>query len=102
GTWLTGLIFLNLEPYKQDPEIKFHSWQAIFFGIAWVAVWIVLWIITMVFFSIGLWSILWGIRIVFWLGFLAIWILLMVKGFSCGRRFKLPISGDLAEQQAAK
>jgi uncharacterized membrane protein len=102
ATWLTGLIFLNLEPYKHDPDIKFHSWQAIFFGIAWVAAAIAFWIIMMIFLSIGLWSIFWILRLAFWGGSLAIWILLMVKAYNGGDRFKLPIIGDLAEQQAAK
>src|SRR5437660_5840704 len=32
-TFITGIIFLVLEPYRRDPVIKFHAWQAIFFGI---------------------------------------------------------------------
>jgi uncharacterized membrane protein len=101
GTWLTGLIFLNLEPYKHDPDIKFHSWQAIFFGIAWVAAFIALSIITIIFTSIGLWGLFWLVRLAFWLASLGLWILLMIKAYS-GEKFKLPVIGDLADQQAAK
>ena len=99
--FITGLVFLNMDPHKNDPEVKFHAWQSIFFNIFMVAIWIVQWILAMIFFAIHLWFL---ISIIWWLvalGFLAVWILLMVKAYN-GERFKLPIIGDLAEQQAAK
>jgi uncharacterized membrane protein len=102
ATWLTGLIFLNLEPYKHDPDIKFHSWQAIFFGIAIFGVWIVLFILTFIFVALGLWGLWHILTLLVWIGVLVVWILLMVKAYSGGERFKLPIIGDLAEQQASK
>ena len=102
ATWITGLIFLNMEPYKHDPDIKFHAWQAIFFGIAVFALWIVIFILTFVFLGIGLWGLWHIITLLIWLGVLAVWIILMVKAYGGGARFKLPVIGDLAEQQASK
>jgi uncharacterized membrane protein len=102
ATWITGLIFLNMEPYKHDPEIKFHAWQAIFFGIGVFALWIVVTILTFVLVAIGLWGLWHILTLLLWLGVLAVWIVLMVKAYNGGTRFKLPLIGDLAEQQASK
>src|SRR5437016_3314509 len=32
ATFLSGIVFLNLEPYRRDATIRFHAWQAILFG----------------------------------------------------------------------
>ncbi|HBG81227.1 TPA: hypothetical protein DDW69_00100 [candidate division CPR2 bacterium] len=84
--WITGIIFLLLEP-KND-FIKFHAIQSII--------------------TFGALSIFTMIPIIGWmlsplvglLG-LVLWILLMVKAFQ-GEMFKLPVVGDIAEKQVKK
>jgi len=89
-TIITGIIFLLTD---KRPEVRFHSMQAILFGIVWVVIG---------FLSSGVRLGL--LSVLFWLasiGMFVLWIVLMIQGFQ-GNHFKLPIIGDLAEQQAAK
>lgn len=89
-TVIPAIIFLALEPYNRSSFVRFHSWQSIFFGIAVFAANIIL----------GLIPILgWIILVPLSLGFLILWILVMVKA-SKGERYKLPFIGNFAEQQA--
>ena len=39
--FVTGFIFLVLEPYKSNSFVRFHAFQSIFFNVAWVVFWIV-------------------------------------------------------------
>jgi len=82
------IIYLTLEPYKRNRFVRFHAFQSlIFFAAGLVArIFIVPFI---------------GPRIgtVIEVGFLVVWILLMIKAYQ-GRMFKLPVVGDLAERYA--
>lgn len=90
---LFPIIYLTNEPYKSDGFVRFHSFQSIGFTIFWVAV-------TITDDSIRFparWvnPLLSGI----WLLCFVMWIVLMVKAYR-GRRFKLPIVGNLAARWA--
>jgi len=89
-TIIPAIIFLIVEPYNRNSYIRFHSWQSIFFGIAFVAVHIVLGIIPV----IG-----WLILALLDLAFLVLWIFVLLKALK-GERFQLPIIGKFAAQQA--
>lgn len=98
---ITGVLFLALAPYNQSKFVRFHAFQSIFLSVAWFAVWIVesivagivLRIMPFMFWLIGL---LW---LVIGLGFMVIWILLMVKAYQ-NQKWVLPVIGPLAEKQA--
>jgi len=89
ATWITGLIFFLID---KRPEVRFHSMQAIVFGVAWLIFWFV-WRFTS--------GALWVLFSLVQLAFLITWVVLLVQGFQ-GRHFKLPVIGDFAEQQAAR
>ena len=91
---VTGLIFVLIE--KENRFVKFHAWQALLFGGAYIAVQILLMLTSSVTLCLG------GIVAlgVAFVGFF-IWLLLMFKAFQ-NQKFKLPILGDMAEQQANK
>ena len=95
-TIIPAIIFLVVAPYNQNSNVRFHSWQSIFLGIAWIAVWVALAIVGMIpfvnFIDIILFPLV-GI------GFLILWLIAMVNAFN-GKRFKLPFIGDLAQKQA--
>jgi uncharacterized membrane protein len=85
--FLTGAIFFVLD---RRPEVRFHAMQSILFGAAWV-------VIGVLRRAIGVFP----LDLVFylaWLAGLVTWVVLLVRGFQ-GRHFKLPVIGDLAEQQ---
>ncbi len=97
-TPIPAIVFLVTAPYNQSSAIRFHSWQSIFFCVVDVVVWVALTILGMV-------PVLNLIDLILMpivaLGFLVVWILLLVNAFN-GKSFKLPILGDLAERQAAR
>ena len=100
--WITGLIFLLIEPYKNDKTVRFHAFQSIFFNVALIAVYIGVFILSMILGLItkGLSVFLMGpLLMIIWLGVLVIWIFLMVKAYN-NQIFKLPVIGDLAAKQA--
>jgi uncharacterized membrane protein len=98
---LTGVLFLVLDPYKNDRFVRFHALQSIFFSLACIAFWIV-------------WSIVWGILISATAGFGALvdlplillislgifgyWIFLMFQAYS-NRQYKIPFIGEMAAKQ---
>lgn len=96
--FITGILFLVLEPYNRNREIRFHAFQSIFFNLAVIALSIALTIITMVlpWFMGAIISLL---SLLLWLAVLGVWIYLMVKAFS-GQKVVLPIIGPMAEKQA--
>lgn len=95
-TFIPAIIFLIIEPFNKNPYVRFHSWQSIFLSIAWIAVDIVLHFIGRVPF-LGL------INLFLWpvvgLLFFILWLVVMINAFK-GKRFKVPLIGDLAEKQA--
>jgi uncharacterized membrane protein len=95
-TFIPAIIFLATPPHNQSPNVRFHSWQSIFLTIAMVAVWVVVAIIGFIPFVNLIDIILFPLV---WIGFLILWLIPMINAFN-GKRFKLPMIGDLAEKQA--
>ena len=98
ATSVTGVIFLVLE--KENREVRFHAWQAIFFGIAALLIGMLIYILTIIF--SGILSILGGLvaflGVLIKIGLFVLWIICMIQAYK-GEHFKLPIIGDLAEAQ---
>lgn len=100
--WITGLIFLLIDPYKNDKFVRFHAFQSIFFNVGLIGVYIALAIFGAIlgFVTKGLSIVLMGpLFMLLWLAVLVTWIVLMVKAYG-NQTFKLPIIGDLAAKQA--
>ena len=38
---ITGILFLVIDPFKNDRFVRFHAFQSIFFNLAWIGFWIV-------------------------------------------------------------
>ncbi len=95
-TIIPAIIFLVMEPYNKSRFVRFHSFQCIFFSVAWIVLWIVLSIIGMI-------PVLGWATLLLWpligLGGLIVWVILLIKA-NQGQMFKLPVIGDLAEKQA--
>jgi uncharacterized membrane protein len=95
-TIIPAIIFLVMAPYNRSKFVRFHSFQSIFFAVAWTVLWIGLSIVGMIpvlgWFTLIIWPLL-------GLGGLIIWIILLLKA-NQGQMFKLPIIGDMAEKQA--
>jgi len=88
--WISGIVFLILEP--KNKFVRYHAIQSIIvFGAINIASLILRWIPVI------------GGFFVWALGVLAIilWIVLMVKAYQ-GKKYKLPVSGNMAEKWAAE
>jgi uncharacterized membrane protein len=100
---ITGIIFLVIEPYKNNRFVRFHAFQSIFFWLACCIFWI-LWsqIIVGMFLAGGGLGALGFFGLTFSLirlAMFACWIFLMYKAYN-NVEFKLPVIGDLAAKQA--
>jgi len=100
--FITGIIFLVIDPYKNDRFVRFHAFQSIFFNIALIVFWIAWMILSMVLglVSFGLLAILmWALSLLTCLGVLVYWIFLMYKAYN-NERYMIPFIGELAAKQA--
>ena len=100
--FITGIIFLVLDPYKNDKFVKFHAFQSIFysvvvigFTIVWSILSVILGLVSMGFLA----GIMFLISLLIHLGFLCIWAFLIYKAYQ-NELYRAPIIGDLAAKQA--
>lgn len=97
--FITGVLFLVLEPYNKNRTVRFHAFQSIFLNIALFAIAI----------GLGIFDVMLAGLVGFWLAsmvsmivhlaFFALWIFLIVTTYQ-GRTTVLPIIGPLAQKQA--
>ena len=94
--FITGIIFLVLDPYKSNSFVRFHAFQCIFLCLGWIALGIGLSIFGMI--PVIGWAtlLLWPL---IGLAGLVLWIMLFIKAYQ-GQMFKVPFIGDLAMKQA--
>jgi len=85
--FITGIIFYVLE--KENKFVRFHAMQSIVtFGFLFVLGIIV-----------GLMPFIQILAVFIWIIEIILWVILMVKAYQ-GEYFKLPVAGDIAEQNS--
>ncbi len=92
-TFIPAIIFLVVAPYNQTAKVRFHCWQSIFLAAAWFCVWVINMVMAFVP-IIG-----WLVALVLFLGLVALWLITMIQAFQ-GKRFMIPLIGNLAAKQA--
>jgi uncharacterized membrane protein len=99
-TFIPAVFFLIMDPYNRSPYVRFHAWQSIMLWIAAIAVDMVLGFVLAfsLMFSPFLHLEVWRVIELFWFALL----LVCIVNAAQGKRFKLPVIGILAEQQANK
>lgn len=95
---ITGVLFLAIEPYSRNPNIRFHAWQSIFlFGgmmVLYVAE------IFLSYLMPGfLMALLWFASMLLSLGVIGLWLYLMWKTYN-KQKVVLPVIGEMAMRQA--
>jgi uncharacterized membrane protein len=100
GGIVTGIIFLVIAPYNQNPRIKFHAFQSILFNLVWMLGWLAIIPLGMLL-PLGLSLLLSLFSLLLWGGGLALWLFLMWKAYQ-GQTLSLPVIGGLARGQAGK
>jgi len=101
-TFIPAIIFLVVDPYKNDKFVRFHSFQSIFFNVVFIAfslAWMILSVILGLV-SLGfLGGIMFLLSLVIHLAFLGAWIFLTYKAYQ-NEFFQAPIIGAMAAKQA--
>lgn len=100
--FITGIIFLAIDPYKRDPFVRFHAFQSIFFNVAWAGFWILWMIVGMLLSALtkGLFFFIqMPIDLIIMLGGFCLWAFLIYSAYQ-GKKFRLPVIGALAAKQA--
>ena len=100
--FVTGIVFLVLDPYRSNSFVRFHAFQSIFFNVAWVAFWIVWMILSAVLtpLTAGIFGLIaLPLMLIFAVAGFGIWIFLMVQAYQ-QKLFRLPIVGKFAAEQA--
>jgi len=99
--WLSGVLFLVLEPYNKNRTVRFHAFQSIFFNVAIIPVYIIVGIFSFILHYIPVLGALLVVLIYALLGFgfFGMWLFLMYKAYN-KEKFVLPLIGPLAEKQA--
>jgi uncharacterized membrane protein len=101
--FIPGIIFLVMEQFKQDKFVRFHSFQAIAYGVV-VAIFWTIWnnVVFAGVLSVGFfWTLIALVNTLISLAIFAFWLFLMYKAYN-NETFKLPVIGDWAFKQAAK
>ena len=95
-TIIPAIVFLLIEPYNRRRFVRYHAFQSIFFAVACMVIAFALRIVG--FMPVLRWStlVLWPLL---WLAELVVWLICVLKAYQ-GQMFKLPVIGNLAEQQA--
>jgi uncharacterized membrane protein len=96
--FVTGLIFLYLEPYNQDEFIRFHARQSIGFSVAWFAIAVVFGVFIAVL-PHGLGALLNFILTLIDIALAIFWVVLMYKAYS-GERYRIPELADVVDSIA--
>jgi uncharacterized membrane protein len=96
--FVTGLIFLYLEPYNQDEFICFHARQSIGFSVAWFAIGVVFGVFIAVL-PHGLGAMLRFILTLIDIVLAVYWVFLMYKAYS-GERYRIPELADVVDSVA--
>ncbi len=100
--FVTGIVFLVLDPYKSNSFVRFHAFQSIFFNVAWIAFWIVWMILSAVLTPLtgGVFGLIaLPLMLIITVAGFGIWVFLMYQAYQ-QKLFRLPIVGKFAAQQA--
>jgi len=99
--WLGGLIFFMIE--KDNKFVRFAAMQSILFNVASIAVWFVLsFVVGALALATGGLGALFGLLMpLIGIGFLIVWIMLMVKAYN-NEEWELPIIGGIARNAVNK
>ncbi len=99
--FITGILFLVLEPHKNDRFVRFHAFQSIIFSVVVMIFWIV-WsnLFWPAFGGFGFMLAIWGlVSTLVSLTIFLFWLFLMYKAYQ-NERFMIPVIGPIASKQA--
>jgi uncharacterized membrane protein len=90
--WIVAVVVV-LTSARERPYMRYHAWQALFYGLAWVAVWIAVAILMNV--PVVGWVVALVAGPVLWFGWLGLSLYFAYRAFQ-GEQFTIPTISDLA------
>jgi len=96
--FITGIVFLALQPYGRDHFVRFHAFQSIFLSAGWMVLHFALGMLLPLL-PWTMWHLVASLSTLVSLAFFCLALWLMYKAYS-HERFKLPLIGDVAEKQS--
>jgi len=100
--FVSGILFLAIEPYKNDSFVRFHAFQSIFLSVAYIVFSMIWRVVIGTLLGAGMGILFTLFNLVWALAELAIfllWLFMMYKAYN-NERLSLPIIGPLAAQKA--
>lgn len=98
---ITGILFLVVEPYKNNRLVRFHAMQSILFSVACIVFAIVWNILVGILVSIaGFWVLTVDVplRLLIGLGIFVFWLYVMFQAYG-EHEYRIPWLGDIAAKQ---
>jgi uncharacterized membrane protein len=97
-TFVPAIFFLAIRRYNKRPYVRFHSWQSLVFSAFVIIISYILDFVLPFATFLGPRVVL-GILWLFWLVVFLVWLWCVISALN-GRRCKLPIIGEWADEQA--
>jgi|SRR5579859_1221652 len=94
--FITGILFLVIEPYKSDRFVRFHAMQSIFLNVGYIVFWIAWSILGHISPWLGLVTV--PIDLVIALALFGMWLFVMYQAYN-QREYRIPFIGNLAAKQ---
>jgi uncharacterized membrane protein len=93
----TGILFLVLEPYKNDRFVRFHAMQSVLLSAAFIVFSIAWRVAVGILMSISGWIALATVplRLLISLGIFALWVYVIYQAYS-KREYRIPFIGEIA------
>lgn len=99
-TFIPAFLFLLLPPYKQSNYVRFHAWQSVLLDVAAFMIEIVVGAIALLTLFLGAVAVAYVLRAISVL-WLILWLACLIQAMR-GKRFKVPLLGNIAEKLAMK
>jgi len=93
-----AIFYLAIRRYNKRPFVRFHSWQSLLFNVFTIAFFYILNSIAPYLKFLGLRGLFWLFCVIGLIAFM-VWLWCVISALN-GKRFKLPLIGDWADEQA--
>lgn len=99
-TFIPAFFFLLVAPYKENPSIRFHAWQSVLLDISAFVIEIIFGAIALLTLFLGTVTLAYGLRVISVL-WLVLWLACVIQAMN-GKRFRIPLLGNIAERLSMK
>ena len=99
-TFLPAIVFLLLSPYKESNYVRFHAWQSVLLDMTAFVIEIIFGAIALLTLFLGAVAVAYVLRAISVL-WLILWLICLIQAMR-GKRFKVPLLGNIAEKLAMK